>query len=59
MNRDNETPSWYDYVYQTNGKRSQTNRDKKSNLLFLQRHYWSPKFQFKLVKNRLKALQRD
>ena len=41
-----------------NGK-SQTNRDQKSNLLFLQRHNQSQKFRIKLVKNRQKALQRD
>ena len=41
-----------------NGK-SQTNRDQKSNLLFLQRHDQSQKFRLKLVKNRQKALQRD
>ena len=41
-----------------NGK-SQTNRDQKSNLLFLQRHDQFQKFRLKLVKNRQKALQRD
>ena len=41
-----------------NGK-SQTNRDQKLNLLFLQRHDQSQKFRLKLVKNRQKALQRD
>ena len=41
-----------------NGK-NQTNRDQKSNLLFLQRHNQSQKFRIKLVKNRQKALQRD
>ena len=40
-----------------NGK-SQTNRDQKSNLLFLQRHNQSQKFQVKLVKNRKKTLER-
>ena len=40
-----------------NGK-SQTNRDQKSNLLFLQRHDQSQKFRIKLVKNRQKTLQR-
>ena len=40
-----------------NGK-SQTNRDQKLNLLFLQRHNQSQKFRIKLVKNRQKALQR-
>ena len=39
--------------------RSQTNRDQKSNLLFLQRHDQSQTFWLKLVKNRQKALQRD
>ena len=40
--------------------RSQTNRDKKSNLLFLQQHDQSQTFRLKLVKNRQKALlQRD
>ena len=41
-----------------NGK-SQTNRDEKSNLLFVQRHEQSKKFRLKLVKNRQKALQKD
>ena len=41
-----------------NGK-SQINRGQKSNLLFLQRHDQSQKFQLKLVKNRQKAIQRD
>ena len=41
-----------------NGK-SETNRGQKSNLLFLQRHDQSQKFQLKLVKNRQKALQKD
>ena len=41
-----------------NGK-SQTNRDQKSNLLFVQRHEQSKKFRLKLVKNRQKALQKD
>ena len=40
-----------------NGK-SQTNRDQKSNLLFLQRHNQSQTFQVKLVKNRKKTLER-
>ena len=40
-----------------NGK-SQTNRDQKLNLLFLQRHNQSQKFRIKLVKNRQNALQR-
>ena len=39
--------------------RSQTSRDQKLNLLFLQRHDQSQKFWLKLVKNRQKALQRD
>ena len=39
-----------------NGK-SQTNRDQKSNLFFLQ-HNQSQKFRIKHVKNRQKALQR-
>ena len=43
--------------------RSQTNRDQKLNLLFLQRHFYnffqSQKFRLKLVKNRQKALERD
>ena len=34
-----------------NGK-SQTNKDQKSNLLVLQQHDQSQKFQIKLVKNR-------
>ena len=38
-----------------NGK-SQTNRDQKSNLLFLQRHDQSQKFRIKLVKNRQKNI---
>ena len=41
-----------------NGK-SQTNRDEKSNLLFVQRHEQSKKFRLKLVKNRQKTLQKD
>ena len=41
-----------------NGK-SETNRGQKSNLLFLQRHDQSQKFQLKLVKNRQKAIQKD
>ena len=41
-----------------NGK-IQTNRDQKSNLLFVQRHEQSKKFRLKLVKNRQKALQKD
>ena len=40
-----------------NGK-SQTNRDQKSNLLFLQRHDQSQKFRIKLVKSRQKSSQR-
>ena len=32
--------------------RSQTNRDRKLNLLFLQRHDQSQKFNLKFVKNR-------
>ena len=39
--------------------KSQTNRDQKSNLLFLQRQDQSQKFRLKLVTNRQKALQRD
>ena len=41
-----------------NGK-IQTNRDQKSNSLFLQQHDQSQKFRLKLVKNRQKTLQRD
>ena len=41
-----------------NGK-TQTNRDQKLNLLFLQRHDQSQKFRLKLVKNREKTLQKD
>ena len=40
-------------------RKSQTNRDQKSNLLFLQRHDLSQKFRIKLVKNIQKASQRD
>ena len=40
-----------------NGK-SQTGRDQKSNLLFLQRHDQSQKFRIKLSKNRQTTLQR-
>ena len=36
----------------------QTNRDQKSNFLFLQPHGQSQKFQIKVVKNRQKILQR-
>ena len=40
--------------------RSQTNRDNKSNLLFLQQHDQSQTFQLKLAKTKQKALlQRD
>ena len=42
-------------IININGK-SQTNRDQKSNLLFLQRHDQSQKFRIKLVENRQKAL---
>ena len=38
-----------------NGK-SQTNRDQKSNLLFLQRHNQSQKLRIKLVKNSAKNI---
>ena len=38
--------------------RSQTDRDQKSNLLFLQRHDQSQTFRLNLVKNRQNALQR-
>ena len=38
--------------------RSQTDRDQKLNLLFLQRHDQSQTFRLKLVENRQKALQR-
>ena len=38
--------------------RSQTNRDQKSNLLFLQRHDQSQRFRIKLVKNWQKSLQK-
>ena len=40
-----------------NGK-SETNRDQKLNLLFLQRHDQSQKFRIRLAKNRQKALQK-
>ena len=40
-----------------NGK-SETNRDQKLNLLFLQRHDQSQKFRIRLVKSRQKTLQR-
>ena len=40
-----------------NGK-SETNRDQKLNLLFLQRHDQSQKFPIRLVKSRQKTLQR-
>ena len=39
-----------------NGK-SQTNRDRKSNLLFLQRHNQSQKLRIKLAKNRQKMIK--
>ena len=38
-----------------NGK-SQTSRDQKLNLLFIQRHNQSQKFRVKLVRNRQKTL---
>ena len=41
-----------------NGK-NLTNRDQQSNLLFLQRHNQSQKFQIKLVKNLQKTSQSD
>ena len=40
-------------------EKSQTNRDQKSNLVFLERHDQSPRFRIKLGKNRQKSLQRD
>ena len=40
-----------------NGK-SQTNRDQKSNLFFLQRQDQFQKYRIKLVKNQQKTLQR-
>ena len=40
-------------------RKSQTNRDQKLNLLFLQRHDQSQTFWLKLVKNKQKALQKD
>ena len=40
-----------------NGK-SETNRDQKLNLLFLQRHDQFQKFRIRLVKSRQKTLQR-
>ena len=39
-------------------EKSQTNRDQKLNLLFLQRHDQSQTFRIKHVKNWQKALQR-
>ena len=39
-------------------ERSQTNKDHKSNLSFLQQHDQSQKFQLKLVKNRQKHYKR-
>ena len=44
------------FIKLINGRRSQTNRDQKSNLLFLQRHDQSQKFRIKLVKNRRKNI---
>ena len=43
----------FSFIELINGK-SQTNRDQKSNLFFLQRHDQSEKFWIKLVKNRKK-----
>ena len=43
----------FSFIELINGK-SQTNRDQKSNLFFLQRHDQSQKFWIKLVKNRKK-----
>ena len=40
-------------------EKSQTNRDQKWKLLFLQQRDQSQKFRIKLVKNRQKAVQRD
>ena len=45
-------------IINTNGE-CQTNRDQKSNFLFLQRYDQSQKFWLKPVKNRQNALQRD
>ena len=45
-------------IINTNGE-CQTNRDQKSNFLFLQRYNESQKFWFKPVENRQNALQRD
>ena len=42
-------------IFNINGK-SQTNRDHKSNLLFLQRHDQSQRFRTKLIKNRQKNI---
>ena len=39
-------------------RKSQTNRDQKLNLLFLQRHDQSQTFWLKLVKNKQKALDK-
>ena len=64
MNHNEENVSGYDYVYHAkknvniNG-RSQTNKYKKPNLLFLQQHDQSQRFRIRLVKNKQKALQRD
>ena len=44
-------------IFNINWK-SQTIRDHKSNLLFLQRHDQSQRFQTKLVKNRQITLQK-
>ena len=43
----------FSFIELINGK-SQTNKDQKSNLFFLQRHDQSQKFWIKLVKNRKK-----
>ena len=45
-------------IINTNGE-CQTNRDQKSNFLFLQRYDQSQKFWLKPAKNRQNALQRD
>ena len=47
----------FSFIELING-RSQTNRDQKPNLLFLQQHDQSQKFRIKLVKNQQNALQR-
>ena len=56
MNCKEENVSKYGYAYQTvinlNGRRSQTNKYQKLDLLFLHRHDQSQRYPIRVVKNR-------